>query len=151
MSEPPRASSWAAPPEFYLDENLAGKTLRRFLQGLGYTVHTPPDLFGSRVASEGVADETWLKLVGERRWIVFGRDTRILERPSELDAYRQARVHMFLFPGNATRDELTAIAAATLAVICTKGTEARPMVWRVRGGTRPHVEPIAPRGAQRRS
>ncbi|MGH3969724.1 MAG: hypothetical protein ACRDTV_16795 [Mycobacterium sp.] len=150
MSEPPHASSWAAPPEFYLDENLAGKTLRRFLQDRGYTVHTPAELFGTRAVSEGVPDGTWLKLVGERHWIVFGRDTRILERASELDAYRRAKVHMFLFPGNATREELIAIAAATLAIICTKAAEAKPMVWRVRGGTRPHVEPTAPRRGRRR-
>src|ERR1700739_602169 len=147
-SGPPPASSWASPPEFYLDENIAGRTLRRFLQDLGYTVHTPPALYGTRVESEGIADEVWLRDVGARGWIVIGRDTQILQRPAELRAYRRAKIHMFLFPGGATRDELTAIVSATLAEICTKGVGGRPEVWRVRGGRRPHVEVIRSEGAR---
>jgi hypothetical protein len=43
-SEPPRASSWATPPEFYLDENTVTRSVRRLLTGLGYPVHTPAAL-----------------------------------------------------------------------------------------------------------
>jgi hypothetical protein len=31
-SGPPSASSWAAPPEFYLDENIAGRTIAHALR-----------------------------------------------------------------------------------------------------------------------
>jgi hypothetical protein len=99
-------------------------------------------LFGSKAESEGVADEVWLRLVGERSWVVIGRDTRILERPSELDAYLRAKVHMFLFPGNATRNQLIDITTTTLIQICTRATEAMPAVWRVRGGSHPHLEQL---------
>jgi len=40
-SGPPHASFWAEPPEFYIDENMAGRTVRRFITDLGYVVHTP--------------------------------------------------------------------------------------------------------------
>ena len=61
-SEPPRASFWATPPEFYLDENTVTRSVRRLLAGLGYSVHTPAELFGDRTASLGAADEEWLNL-----------------------------------------------------------------------------------------
>jgi hypothetical protein len=35
------ASSWAAPPEFYLDENIAGRTIARGRRDLSHAVHTP--------------------------------------------------------------------------------------------------------------
>ena len=52
-SGPPPASSWAAPPEFYLDENAVTRTVRRLLVELGYGCHTPPEIFGSRAESLG--------------------------------------------------------------------------------------------------
>jgi len=45
-SGPPHASFWAEPPEFYIDENMAGRTVRRFIADLGYVVHTPAAVFG---------------------------------------------------------------------------------------------------------
>ncbi len=42
-SEPPHASSWATPPEFYPDENIVTRSVCRLLTGLGYSVHTPPN------------------------------------------------------------------------------------------------------------
>ncbi|WP_448432533.1 PIN-like domain-containing protein [Mycolicibacterium sp. XJ2546] len=139
-SEPPHASSWAAPPEFYLDENLAGKTLRRSIQRYGYIVHTPPELYGSRAASAGVADEVWLRDVGKHRWAAIGRDTTILKTPSELAAYKAAKIHLFLFDGEATVTQLTAIVAATLRDICTECMNGKPSVWRARGGAHPRIE-----------
>jgi hypothetical protein len=47
-SGPPHASSWAAPPEFYADENVVTKSVVRLLRNLGYMLHTPSELFGSR-------------------------------------------------------------------------------------------------------
>lgn len=130
-SGPPHASSWAAPPEFYLDENVAGRTLAQSLRRLGYLVHTPPELYGSREAAEGTADARWLADVGQRGWVVISRDARILSRPDELAAYRSARVHMVLYPGQATRAELVAALEATLGEVCAIATRARPGVWRV--------------------
>lgn len=140
MSEPPHASSWAAPPEFYLDENLAGKTLRRTLESLGYVVHTPYSLYGARVLAEGTLDEVWLRDVGRRGWAVVARDTTILKTPAELKAYKSAKIHMFLFHGNATRAELSATMRALLKEICMRASSGTPSVWRAHGNPRYYLE-----------
>jgi hypothetical protein len=131
-SEPPLASSWAAPPEFYLDENLAGRTLAQALRGLGYVVHTPFELYKGRHKAEGTPDEVWLRDVGQHKWTVIGRDTRILQVPRELDAYKRAQLHMVLYPGQATRQTLVEGLHATLRDVCTASTRGRPGVWRAR-------------------
>jgi hypothetical protein len=130
-SGPPSASSWAAPPEFYLDENIAGRTIARALRDLGYTVHTPPELYGTREAAEGTPDETWLADVSGHRWTVISRDTSILQRPAELAAYKAAKLHLVLFPGQATKEMLAQALHATLRDVCTASTRAAPGVSRV--------------------
>lgn len=129
MSEPPHASSWAAPPEFYIDENLAGKTVRRFIADLGYLVHTPTETFGRSRLELGLRDEDWLPVVGSNGWVVFGRDQRILDRPLELEAYLSARVHMVLLPGEASRDELIGLLRTNLRAVCSAAAARRPNVY----------------------
>jgi len=68
-SGPPPASSWAAPPEFYLDENAVTRTVRRLLVGLGYRCHTPPEVFGTRVESLGAEDTEWLGRIARSGWV----------------------------------------------------------------------------------
>ena len=99
-SGPPPASSWATPPEFYTDENTVTRSAVA-CTGLGYTVHTPPELYGSREAALGAVTRTGLPRVGRRGWTVLGRDLKIYERPAELAAYR-ARLQVFLLPGEAS-------------------------------------------------
>jgi hypothetical protein len=113
-SRPPPASSWATPPEFYADENAVTRSVCRLLRGLGYTMHTPAELYGSRRAALGAADEDWLARVSRRRWIVLGRDLKIYERPYELEAYRRARVQVFLLPGEALAAELAHLVEVNL-------------------------------------
>ncbi|MGQ0464928.1 MAG: hypothetical protein ACT4QG_06370 [Sporichthyaceae bacterium] len=125
-SGPPHASSWAAPPEFYIDENVAGRTLRQAITALGYVVHTPAQIFGAEALADGVRDEAWLREVGRHGWAVIGRDTKILQRPDEAAAYRAAKVHMFLFPGQATRSALVDLLSANLAAICTEWSRSEP-------------------------
>jgi hypothetical protein len=67
-SEPPPASSWAVPPEFYTDENAGTRAVRRRLVGLGYVVHTPPELYGNSDEAQGALDQDWLARVGSHRW-----------------------------------------------------------------------------------
>ncbi len=130
-SGPPHASSWATPPEFYIDENSAGKTLRREFERYGYVVHTPPELFGGKALSTGASDAEWMAKVAPHGWAVIGRDTKILERPDELDAYERSGLHMFLFPGQATREQLIALVHAHLKDICTATASGVPQVLRV--------------------
>jgi hypothetical protein len=128
-SEPPRASSWATPPEFYLDENTVTRSVRRLLAGLGYLVHTPAELFGSRQASSGAADEEWLRRVTGRGWAVIGRDVKIYERPWELEAYRRARVQVFLLPGQALAAQMTRLVAVNLTEIGTITSSRKVGTW----------------------
>src|ERR1039457_6773364 len=107
-SGPPPASSWATPPEFYLDENVATRSVRRRLAEPGYTVDTPARLYGSREAAQGARDTDWLARAGRHRWAVIGRDAKIYERPAELDAHLRARVQVFLLPGEARLAEIPA-------------------------------------------
>ncbi|MDP4014174.1 MAG: hypothetical protein U0990_07030 [Candidatus Nanopelagicales bacterium] len=138
-SGPPRASSWAAPPEFYLDENVVTKSLRRRLIDLGYVVHTPAELFGSRDESNGRADADWLARVGEEGWAAISRDHKIHERPQEIAAYREAGIHMFLLPGKATATELTALVETNLRAICAATSKRRPGIWKITtSGMRPY-------------
>lgn len=131
MSEPPPASSWAAPPEFYIDENTTGRTLRKRFERYGYVVHTPAELFGSLAQARGRADEEWLARVAAHGWAVIGRDTKILERPGELAAYERSGLHMFLFPGQATVQQLVDLVDIHLRDICTATTDRVPQVHKV--------------------
>jgi hypothetical protein len=138
MSGPPPASSWAAPPEFYVDENTVTRSVRRRLTGLGYVIHTPAELYGSRDAAEGVLDEDWLPRVGTRGWIIIGRDAKIYERPHELAAYQRARVQVFLLPGEAKAAELVELLELNLEAMCAIGSSRQPGTWRLTAnGLRP--------------
>jgi hypothetical protein len=129
MSEPPLASFWAAPPEFYIDENMAGRTIVRFLRDLGYFVHTPTSVFGRERLDQGLDDDDWLPVIGSKGWVVFCRDQRILERPLELQAYLAAKVHMFLLPGNADRALILSLVSVNLREICALAVARRSNVY----------------------
>jgi hypothetical protein len=89
------------------------RSVRRLLTDLGYAVHTPAELFGSRESSLGATDQEWLKRVTGRGWAIIGRDVKIYERPWEMEAYRRARVQVFLLPGQALAAQLTHLIAVT--------------------------------------
>jgi hypothetical protein len=86
----------ASPPEFYADENSVTRSVRRLLTNLGYAFHSPAELYGSHEAALGARDEDWLAKVSVHRWTVLGRDAKIYERPSELEAYRVSKLQVFL-------------------------------------------------------
>lgn len=130
-SGPPPASSWAAPPEFYLDANVVTKSVRRRLIELGYVVHTPAELYGSREESDGRDDTDWLPRVGVAGWVTISRDQKIHERPQEIAAYRQAGIHMFLLPGQATAAELVSLVESNLRGICTRASQRIPGIWKI--------------------
>ena len=147
-SGPPPASSWAAPPEFYLDENAVTRSVRRLLTGLGYTVHTPAGLYGTRDAALGAHDEDWLARVGQRGWAIIGRDLKIYERPAELEAYERARVQVFLLPGQALAVELLQLGEASLAQVCAIAASRQPGTWRLtRTGPEPYERSRRRRGS----
>ncbi len=105
--------------------------MRRRLDELGYVVHTPAQLYGSREAALGAEDTDWLPRVGRNRWTVIGRDAKIYERPAELEAYKRARVHVFLLPGQALVAELVHLVEVNLAGICALAPSRSPGTWRL--------------------
>ena len=114
-----------------MDENVAGRTTRRCLTDLGYVVHTPADLYGSRELAQGARDEDWLAKLRGRDWAAISKDEHSLQRPTELAAYKAARIHMFLLPNNVRRDALVALLHQNLREICARAVEKHPGVWRV--------------------
>lgn len=130
---------------------MAGRTVRRFVSELGYAVHTPADVFGRARLDEGLDDDDWLPVVGKRGWAVFGRDQRILERELELRAWRQAKVHMFLLPGEALLSEIVKLLAINLADVCALTSSRHPNVyWLTRSGLETYEHRIAERARRRR-
>ena len=152
MPEPPHASSWATPPEFYIDENMAGKVVRLFVSRLGYTVHTPAGVFGRARLLEKLEDEDWLPIVGQNGWVVFNRDLKLLERPHEVEAFQRAKVHMFLLPGEATRDHIVELLGVNLSHICAEATARRPgLYWLTSTGLETYERRIQRRDRRRRA
>ncbi|GAA4527902.1 hypothetical protein AB0K05_01025 [Nonomuraea sp. NPDC049486] len=143
-SEPPPASSWATPPEFYLDENSVSRTIRRLLTGLGYRVHSPAELYGSRDQALGADDDDWLPKVGQRGWTVLATDFRIFERPHEYEAYLKAGVSVFLMPAESKIDERVELIAACLPSMCSAASQRGAGVWRLTTrGAEPYTAPAA--------
>ena len=138
-SGPPPASSWAEPPEFYFDENAVTRAVRRLLTRLGYQIHTPAEVFGTRADALGALDEEWLGKVARTGWVVLNRDAKIMERPNELAAYRAAKIHMFYLPGEATSDTLQRLMELYLRDVIACASGRRPRVWRI---TRTGVVPF---------
>lgn len=99
---------------------------------LGYRVHTPAELFGSREDSLGATDEEWLARVKGTGWVVLNRDAKIMVRRHELAAYRAAKLHMFYHPGEATSATLQDLLRSNLRDIVTLATSGTPNVWQVR-------------------
>lgn len=46
-------------------------------------MHVMADVYGERIG-QGLADEEWLRDVGERGWVVLMKDAKIRYRPAEL-------------------------------------------------------------------
>lgn len=96
---------------------------------LGYVVHTPAEVFGTREAALGASDERWLEKVAKSGWAVLNRDTNIMRRRDELAAYRRAGVHMFYLPGEAKVAALVELVSVNLAEICTATSLRNAKLW----------------------
>ncbi|WKU03737.1 hypothetical protein [Micromonospora sp. HUAS LYJ1] len=108
---------------------MHGRTLRRFIADLGYQVHSPASVFGRTRLDDGLDDEDWLPVIGAKGWVVFGRDQNILKREMELQALLDARIHMFLFPGDVPRPQIIELVQFNLAKICALASARQPNVY----------------------
>lgn len=64
------------------------------LRASGLIVHTLASVYGEE-RGQGVYDEEWLALAGERGWAVLMKDDSIRRRPAELAALHDAGVRAF--------------------------------------------------------
>jgi predicted nuclease of predicted toxin-antitoxin system len=110
------ANSRLKPPKrvvFFLDRSLGKKVIAGALRQAGVQTevhddHFPPD----------ARDETWLKAVGARGWVVLTKDRRLRYRTPELAALMASGVPAFvLTAGNVRGDEMAAIFAGALPKI----------------------------------
>jgi len=85
---------------FFTDRDL-GARFPEILSAAGLSVerhrdHFPPDC----------ADETWLRVVGQRGWVALTHDRRIRYKPNELNAVMRHRVALLVVVGKAPYPDL---------------------------------------------
>ena len=89
-----RRSAPQPDPEFFIDRSLGRHVVADALRTEGLTVHTLASVYGEQEGQQ-VADEDWLRLAGEKGWLVLMKDDSIRRRPAELAAVREAEVRAF--------------------------------------------------------
>ena len=108
-----KKQSDAKPPDgtvFFIDRSLGIEPIRTQLINSGLTVEIHDDHF-----ARDEQDRVWLKIVGERGWVVLTKDQRLRYRPLEISALRASNARVFvLTAGNLRGSE---IAAAFLAAL----------------------------------
>jgi hypothetical protein len=105
-----------------------GRAIGRRLVEQGLRVELHDDHF-----PQGTPDAEWLTVVGERRWVVLTKDTRIRYRPNEKGALLAAGVRAFAFAsGNLTGPQMTeAVVKALPKILKLLATHPRAFVARI--------------------
>jgi hypothetical protein len=92
---------------------LGKKVIAAALRQVGEEVHVHDDYF-----FPDQRDETWLREVGRRGWVVLTKDSRIRYRGPELAALQRARVRAFvLTSGDLQGTEMAEIFVRALPAI----------------------------------
>lgn len=121
------ASNSAAPPEpitLFVDRCAWSRPLGEALAKIGakYIAHH------QRFAPDA-PDEEWLAVAGREAWIVLTRDKHIRRRPTELEAFREHKVIVFvLAAGNASAAETADLVTRLYDKIQWLATQAKPPV-----------------------
>lgn len=100
----PRSRTLPDPPELFVDRSLGRHLLPGALREAGFTTHTLASVYGEERAQK-VADDEWIALAGEKKWIVFTKDDAIRRRPVELAAVERHAVQMFCLTNANLRGE----------------------------------------------
>jgi hypothetical protein len=90
-------------PEFFIDRSLGRIAVPEF-RACGLVVHPMAEVYGEKIG-QGLADETWLRDVGERGWIVLMKDDAIRRRPAEREALIAGGVRAFCLTNAQLRGE----------------------------------------------
>lgn len=78
---------------FFTDRDL-GKQFPALLQKAGISVESHADHFAG-----DAKDEDWIRVVGQRGWIVLTHDKRIRYKRNELEAVKASGIAMFVLSG----------------------------------------------------
>ena len=78
--------------EIFFRDRCLGKKLADTLRNVGARVEIHDDHF-----SQDSKDKDWLRIVGERNWVVLTKDKKIASRRLELLAVAQGTVKLFAF------------------------------------------------------
>jgi hypothetical protein len=76
---------------FFLDRQLGRHKMAAILRAADLQVEIHDDHF-----AQDATDEEWLRVVGEKKWIVVTRDERIRYRAAAREVIRRAKVQMFV-------------------------------------------------------
>lgn len=113
---PSKKQSAAKPPDgtvFFLDRSLGVEPIRTELINSGLVVEIHDDHF-----ARAEEDRVWLRVVGERGWVVLTKDQRLRYRPLERAALRASNARVFvLTAGNLRGSEIAAVFVAALPKI----------------------------------
>src|SRR5215210_3444064 len=91
-------------PEFFVDRSLGRKAVPDALRACGLVVHTMASVYGERIG-QSLNDETWLRDVGRRGWVVLMKDDAIRRRPLEREALIEGGVRAFCLTNAQLRGE----------------------------------------------
>jgi hypothetical protein len=101
------------------------------LRASGLIVHTLASVYGEE-RGQGVYDEEWLALAGERGWAVLMKDDSIRRRPAELAALRETGVKAFCVTNaNLTGEEQARRLVAHRHRIVQRCRRAGPFIYGV--------------------
>lgn len=85
---------------FYLDECLGGNKVYSALARAGVNVELHSAHF-----KRGTPDEEWLRVIGEKQWVLLTQDKRIKYRKNEILALRSYCVRAFIVVARGLRGE----------------------------------------------
>jgi hypothetical protein len=115
---------------YFVDRSLGRKKVPEALRRAGATVEVHDDHF-----PQSTPDQTWLKEVGRRGWIVLTADKRIRYRSLEREALLAAGVQAFVLtsiPGPEMGDIFAAALGRMEAMCASHGS--RPFIAKVSRG-----------------
>ena len=126
-----KKQSAAKPPDgtvFFIDRSLGQEPVRSELISAGLAVEIHDDHF-----NRDELDQNWLRVVGQRSWVVLTKDQRLRYRPLEIAALRASRARVFvLTAGNLRGFEIASVFRLALPRICrVLHLKAGPFVARV--------------------
>ena len=100
---------------FFIDRSLGIDPIRTELIKIGLTVEIHDDHF-----ARDEEDRVWLRVVGERGWVVLTKDQRLRYRPLEIAALRASNARVLvLTAGNLRGIEIAAVFVTALPRIFT--------------------------------